>query len=140
MTLSESIQSQITALEWQLSTLNPSGLAAQLHEAQNCNNRYGVTGCQNFLNAAGEAWRNANTKLGQLRLQLQNAIQFEKDNPPPPEPVKVIPNNEIIGPDLVPVQTVAPTGQINKIPVLPIVAGVGILIVAGALLKKRKKR
>ena len=47
---------------------------------------------------------------------------------------KIIPNNQIIGPDLV------PTGQVNKIPLLPIAAGIGILILAVTLSQRRKKR
>ena len=79
---------------------------------------------------------------------LQNAIQEQLKNVDfakaaifkfmtPPAPEKIIPNNEIIGPDLVP-QTVNP-GQVNKIPLLPIAAGVGVIILAVALSKRRKR-
>ena len=58
---------------------------------------------------------------------------------PPPE--KVIPNNTILGPDLVPkeITQIINPGQVNKIPLLPIAAGVGIIILAVALTKRRKR-
>ena len=46
---------------------------------------------------------------------------------------KIIPNNQIIGPDLV------PTGQVNKIPLLPIAVGVGVLILIAAIAKRKRR-
>ena len=74
---------------------------------------------------------NENEKLYESELTKEQGIIT-----PPSE--KVIPNNEIIGPDLVPAQTINP-GQVNKIPLLPIAAGVGIIILAVALTKRRKR-
>ena len=88
------------------------------------------------------------TNLKNKMFQAPNKVILNNDIPGPPtlpyfvpEPViseqvqapnKVIENNQIIGPPLV-------SGQTNKIPILPIVAGVGIIILAVAL-SKRKKR
>ena len=63
---------------------------------------------------------------------IQNEIQLRTQI----QPTKTISNNQILGPPLIPTQT---PGAINKIPILPIVAGVGVLVLAGVLLKKRKR-
>ena len=154
----DKVQTQLDSVRFQLSQSNEQANPIQAEilklQAQILAIPTGFTGTGSA--ARREADNNINirakfqSQIEALKMQLQapNKVILNNDisGPPTlpyfvPEPViseqvqapnKVIENNQIIGPPLV-------SGQTNKIPILPIVAGVGVLILIGALAKKRKR-
>ena len=145
MALSDDIRNQIQSIE---NNLNPTHYSASSEAGQggNLGSRWANAQNQTCFNSRmcaskaaefqslGSQINAAKEQIIKLKDQLQTQLQIELSQPVE----KVIPNNEIIGPDLVPAQTTAP-GQVSKIPILPIAAGVGIIILVVALSKRKRK-
>ena len=119
------VQKQIDSTNAQLQRLSDLAKAESIRTSTAP--RYTVNGVQEILKGIGPLEEQL-AKLEAFKKSIADTLDLEKLH------TKTIPNNTIPGEPLV------STGQAKQIPIIPIAAGVGILILIVALTKRRKRK